>query len=67
MRNPVTIPLTKDKTRNLIVDLDNVTSLIDNNIENECLVTFVENGEISVVKSELSASDLYEEICSPSK
>lgn len=66
MRNPVTIPLTNDKSRNLIIDLENVNSIYDLDAS-KSEITFVENGKECTIKSELSATDLYEEICSPSK
>ena len=80
MRNPVTIPLTKDKTRNLITGFDNILSIADNDPENDfkpgfeemndptgSTILFLTNGAVSAINSELSATDLYEEICSPSK
>lgn len=66
MRNPVTIPLTKDKTRILIISEDNLIGIIDD-LSGKSLISINVNGQLLQESSESTASELYEEICSPSK
>lgn len=66
MRNPVIIPLTKDKTRNLIIDLERINAIWDTEL-GCCLEYQLADGNNEYAGSEFTASDLYEEICSPSK
>lgn len=67
MRKPVTIPLTKDKTRNLIIDLERINAIWDTE-KGSSLEYQLSNGNSHIVEGlEFTASELYEEICSPSK
>lgn len=66
MRNPVTIPLTKDRKRNLIISFDNIIALGEDN-RGACLVTHSISGNVHQEESEFSSTELFEEICSPSK
>lgn len=65
MRNPVTIPLTKDKKKNLIIDLESVGCIIDRGTGS--IVAYSAPHGADCDESEFTATELYEEICSPSK